>query len=131
MTSKIPLRPLQPMEQTSFSEPQTPLSCGKRQNVSVACTECREKRTKCSGAMPCAKCTAKGCQCIYDPDSDRRRKPCSKSLALRQALLYTVLKLRSGNVNDVRTFLLKIRRLQSDGDAENFLLQESKLFNLG
>ncbi|CDM38396.1 Zn(2)-C6 fungal-type DNA-binding domain [Penicillium roqueforti FM164] len=127
MTGQNALRPLRPMVQASLSQLQTsPSSCGKRQNVSLACTNCRQKRTKCSGALPCANCKAKLCQCIYDPSSDRRRKSYSiESSALRQALLYTVVKLRSRARDEVKTFISKIRSLQTDRDGENFLLRES------
>lgn len=81
---------------------------------------------QCSGALPCANCKAKLCQCIYDPSSDRRRKSYSiESSALRQALLYTVVKLRSRARDEVKTFISKIRSLQTDRDGENFLLRES------
>ncbi|KAJ5808870.1 hypothetical protein N7474_010139 [Penicillium riverlandense] len=132
-TSLRPLRPLCPIEKGSFPQPQTPCSsCRKRRNVSLACTECRQKKTKCSGTTPCANCTAKGCQCIYDQSSDRRRKSYSREPStLRQALLYAVVKLRSGTPDNVKSFILKIRSLQTDRDGELFLLQESGLSNVG
>ncbi|KAJ5751413.1 uncharacterized protein N7511_008378 [Penicillium nucicola] len=127
MTNKASLRPLRPREKGSSSQSQIPRpSVEKRQNVSLACTECRQKRTKCSGTTPCANCTAKGCQCIYG--SDRRRKSHSiESSILHQALLYTVVKLRSRNPDNVKSFILQIRGLQSDRDGEIFLLRESRL----
>ncbi|CAG8063405.1 unnamed protein product [Penicillium nalgiovense] len=117
--------PLWPMEKGSSSQSQIPRpSVEKRRNVSLACTECRQKRIKCSGTTPCANCTAKGCQCFYG--SDRRRKTHSIESMLHQALLYTVVKLRSENLDTVRTFILQIRALQSARDGTSFLLSESR-----
>ncbi|KAF4766911.1 hypothetical protein HAV15_010603 [Penicillium sp. str.  len=118
--------PLWPMEEGSSSQSQIPRPpVEKRRNVSLACTECRQKRIKCSGTTPCANCTAKGCQCFYG--SDRRRKAHSiESSMLLQALLYTVVKLRSGNPDTVRSFILQIRALQSARDGTSFLLSESR-----
>jgi hypothetical protein len=45
---------------------------------------------------------------------------------LHQALLYTVVKLRSGNPDTVRSFVLQIRALQSARDGTSFLLSESR-----
>ncbi|CRL25422.1 Fungal transcriptional regulatory protein, N-terminal [Penicillium camemberti] len=109
---------------SSQSQIQRP-SVVKRQNVSLACTECRKKRIKCSGTTPCANCTAKGCPCLYG--SDRRRKAhIIESFILQQALLYTVGQLRSENPDKVKSFILRIRGFQSNRDAETFLLCESR-----
>lgn len=45
---------------------------------------------------------------------------------LHQALLYTVDKLRSENLDTVRSFILQIRALQSARDGTSFLLSESR-----
>ncbi|KAI1173876.1 fungal-specific transcription factor domain-containing protein [Nemania sp. FL0916] len=51
-------------------------SLQKRQCVSIACIACRRRKSKCDGALPsCAACASVyGTECIYDPNSDHRRK---------------------------------------------------------
>ncbi|KEY70906.1 hypothetical protein S7711_00748 [Stachybotrys chartarum IBT 7711] len=48
----------------------------KRRCVSTACIACRKRKSKCDGALPsCAACSSVyGTDCIYDPNSDHRRK---------------------------------------------------------
>lgn len=48
----------------------------KRRCVSTACIACRRRKSKCDGALPsCAACSSVyGTECIYDPNSDHRRK---------------------------------------------------------
>ncbi|KAK1782469.1 fungal-specific transcription factor domain-containing protein [Copromyces sp. CBS 386.78] len=48
----------------------------KRRCVSTACIACRRRKSKCDGALPsCAACASVyGTECIYDPNSDHRRK---------------------------------------------------------
>lgn len=48
----------------------------KRRCVSTACVACRRRKSKCDGALPsCAACASVyGTECIYDPNSDHRRK---------------------------------------------------------
>lgn len=48
----------------------------KRRCVSTACIACRKRKSKCDGALPsCAACASVyGTECIYDPNSDHRRK---------------------------------------------------------
>ncbi|KAM5365359.1 hypothetical protein ACJA88_012541 [Fusarium oxysporum] len=48
----------------------------KRRCVSTACIACRKRKSKCDGALPsCAACSSVyGTECVYDPNSDHRRK---------------------------------------------------------
>ena len=48
----------------------------KRRCISTACVACRKRKSKCDGALPsCAACASVyGTECIYDPNSDHRRK---------------------------------------------------------
>ncbi|TLD26861.1 hypothetical protein PspLS_04755 [Pyricularia sp. CBS 133598] len=48
----------------------------KRRCVSTACIACRKRKSKCDGANPsCAACASVyGTECVYDPNSDHRRK---------------------------------------------------------
>ncbi|EPE06090.1 nitrogen assimilation transcription factor nit-4 [Ophiostoma piceae UAMH 11346] len=51
-------------------------SSQKRRCVSTACVACRKRKSKCDGAMPsCAACSSVYyTECVYDPNSDHRRK---------------------------------------------------------
>lgn len=51
-------------------------STQKRRCVSTACIACRRRKSKCDGALPsCAACASVyGTECVYDPNSDHRRK---------------------------------------------------------
>ncbi|KAF2145744.1 uncharacterized protein K452DRAFT_244065 [Aplosporella prunicola CBS 121167] len=45
-----------------------------RRHVTTACLACRESKIKCDGAQPsCEKCKAKGKECRYSQDEDKRR----------------------------------------------------------
>lgn len=48
----------------------------KRRCVSSACVACRRRKSKCDGHLPaCAACASVyGTECVYDPNSDHRRK---------------------------------------------------------
>ncbi|EHK20324.1 uncharacterized protein TRIVIDRAFT_154783, partial [Trichoderma virens Gv29-8] len=48
----------------------------KRRCISTACVACRRRKSKCDGALPsCAACASVyGTECIYNPNSDHRRK---------------------------------------------------------
>ncbi|KAI0394007.1 fungal-specific transcription factor domain-containing protein [Xylariaceae sp. FL0594] len=51
-------------------------SLQKRRCVSTACIACRRRKSKCDAALPsCAACASVyGTECVYDPNSDHRRK---------------------------------------------------------
>ncbi|KAJ5461039.1 uncharacterized protein N7458_002591 [Penicillium daleae] len=102
----------------------------RRRNVSIACTECRRKRTKvrqpnpyprirrqCSGTTPCTSCKNKQRQCLYDPTKHQRNA--------HPALCRVVTKLRSGTSKEILQFVLRIRSLKTDGDAVSRLLDDS------
>ncbi|KAL2785572.1 hypothetical protein BJX66DRAFT_314484, partial [Aspergillus keveii] len=46
----------------------------KRTKVSRACSACQEKRSKCSGGVPCRKCHENGTECLIDLNTDKRRR---------------------------------------------------------
>ncbi|KUL88934.1 hypothetical protein ZTR_03449 [Talaromyces verruculosus] len=57
------------------STPQTPTADeGKPKRASMACLECKKRRTKCSTGSPCMECSNHGRECIYDALADKRRK---------------------------------------------------------
>lgn len=47
---------------------------GKTKRASMACLECKKRRTKCSTGNPCTECANHGRDCIYDVNADKRRK---------------------------------------------------------
>ncbi|KAF2750188.1 hypothetical protein M011DRAFT_417906 [Sporormia fimetaria CBS 119925] len=51
-------------------------SSKKRRCISSACVPCRKRKSKCDGTMPaCSACAAVyNTECVYDPNSDHRRK---------------------------------------------------------
>ena len=64
---------------TSKSRPrrsENAVDAAKRRCVSTACIACRRRKSKCDGNLPaCAACASVyNTECIYDPNSDHRRK---------------------------------------------------------
>ncbi|EFQ33801.1 fungal specific transcription factor domain-containing protein [Colletotrichum graminicola] len=47
----------------------------KLHKVSRACDFCKQRKAKCSGTIPCDKCTRKGRTCVYDAKYSRGRPP--------------------------------------------------------
>ncbi|KAF4512970.1 hypothetical protein G6O67_000293 [Ophiocordyceps sinensis] len=68
----------------------------KRRCISTACIACRKRKSKCDGALPsCAACASVyGTECIYDPNSDHRRKGVYReradSIKARSSTLQTI-----------------------------------------
>ncbi|KAL3442473.1 hypothetical protein BJX65DRAFT_286844 [Aspergillus insuetus] len=46
----------------------------KRTKISRACSACQERRSKCSGGVPCTKCNESDTKCHVDPRTDNRRR---------------------------------------------------------
>ncbi|CAK1358382.1 unnamed protein product [Cercospora beticola] len=94
-----------------------PEDASKRRCVSTACTACRKRKSKCDGNLPaCAACCqVYGTECIYDPNSDHRRKGVYKNdldnLKTRSSTLQTLIEAIlnypedevAGLVRDIRT----------------------------
>ncbi|KAH7021403.1 fungal-specific transcription factor domain-containing protein [Microdochium trichocladiopsis] len=47
----------------------------KGRKVSRACDHCKQRKARCTGTLPCNKCTAKGITCVYDASYSRGRPP--------------------------------------------------------
>ena len=45
-----------------------------RSYVSIACDNCRKRRRKCNGELPCHYCSGKNKPCVYDKTKDKRRR---------------------------------------------------------
>jgi hypothetical protein len=56
----------------------------KKTRVSTACIECRRRKSKCNGEIPCSGCRSKGLKCTMLFD-DRRRKAVSNANESQQA----------------------------------------------
>ncbi|RMD43705.1 hypothetical protein DV735_g1440, partial [Chaetothyriales sp. CBS 134920] len=56
---------------------------------SSACVSCQRKRRRCDGAedQPCTECLKLGVECVFDRDSDGRRKPQREKAKRDQVLL--------------------------------------------
>ncbi|WZH45840.1 fungal-specific transcription factor domain-containing protein [Fusarium acuminatum] len=59
----------------SAKEASEPEGLRKARKVSRACDFCKSRKAKCSGDQPCAKCAAKGLNCLYDSKYTRGRPP--------------------------------------------------------
>ncbi|KAK5688469.1 hypothetical protein LTS10_000447 [Elasticomyces elasticus] len=98
----------------------------KRRCVSTACIACRKRKSKCDGALPaCAACLqVYGTNCIYDPNSDHRRKGVYKNdiadLKTRETTLQTLIEaILNSPEEDVPALVQEIRTCESlDAVAE-------------
>ncbi|TGJ85052.1 hypothetical protein E0Z10_g3699 [Xylaria hypoxylon] len=107
-------------------------SLQKRRCVSTACIACRRRKSKCDGALPsCAACASVyGTECIYDPNSDHRRKGVYRekidsmkaSNSTLQILIEAILNAEEEDVYDI---VKRIRTCDNlDTVAESILNQE-------
>ncbi|TVY36267.1 Nitrogen assimilation transcription factor [Lachnellula subtilissima] len=107
----------------------------KRRCVSTACIACRRRKSKCDGNTPsCAACSSVyRTECVYDPNSDHRRKGVYKekidSLKTRNSTLQTLVQAILNAVeDDVPALIKQIRTCESlDDVADNILRQEQGL----
>lgn len=105
----------------------------KRRCVSTACIACRKRKSKCDGNTPsCAACSSVyGTECVYDPNSDHRRKGVYKekidSLKTRNSTLQTLIQaILNASESDVPNLVRQIRTCESlDDVADNILRQET------
>ncbi|KAI1322288.1 fungal-specific transcription factor domain-containing protein [Xylariaceae sp. FL0255] len=99
-----------------------------------ACIACRRRKSKCDGALPsCAACASVyGTECVYDPNSDHRRKGVYRektdtmkaSNSTLQVLVEAILNAEEEDVSDI---VKRIRTCESlDAVAESLLTQGSE-----
>ncbi|KAK4165906.1 fungal-specific transcription factor domain-containing protein [Cladorrhinum sp. PSN259] len=101
----------------------------KRRCVSTACVACRKRKSKCDGAVPsCAACASVyGTECVYDPNSDHRRKGVYRektdSMKARESTLHILIEaILNAAEDDVPAIVKKIRTCDSlDRVAEDIL----------
>lgn len=107
-------------------------STQKRRCVSTACIACRRRKSKCDGALPsCAACASVyGTECIYDPNSDHRRKGVYRekvdSMKAQNSTLQILIEaILNAEEDDVPDIVKRIRTCDSlDSVAESILKQE-------
>ncbi|KAK2932666.1 Zn2-C6 fungal-type DNA-binding domain [Fusarium oxysporum f. sp. vasinfectum] len=101
----------------------------KRRCVSTACIACRKRKSKCDGALPsCAACSSVyGTECVYDPNSDHRRKGVYRekvdSMKARNSTLQILIEaILNAEEDDVLGIVQKIRTCNSlDAVAEDII----------
>lgn len=111
----------------------------KRRCVSTACIACRKRKSKCDGAVPsCAACSSVyGTECVYDPNSDHRRKGVYRekidSMKARNSTLQILIEaILNADEDDVPSIVSKIRTCNSlDAVAEQMLKQRQQLEQQG
>lgn len=104
----------------------------KRRCVSTACIACRKRKSKCDGALPqCAACEkVYGTECVYDPNSDHRRKGVYKNdiadLKTRNSTLQTLIQaILNYPEDEVAGLVREIRTCESlDAVAEAIVAKE-------
>ena len=107
-------------------------SAQKRRCVSTACVACRKRKSKCDGALPsCAACASVYCtECVYDPNSDHRRKGVYRekvdSMKAQNSTLQILIEaILNADEDDVPAIVKKIRTCDSlDAVAESFVKDE-------
>ncbi|KAJ6078973.1 hypothetical protein N7467_008726 [Penicillium canescens] len=94
----------------------------KRRCVSTACVACRRRKSKCDGNLPsCAACySVYHTPCVYDPNSDHRRKGVYKkdtdTLRTKNTTLHTLIQAIL-NYDEADAFEL-VRQIRSCDDLE-------------
>ncbi|POS80535.1 fungal specific transcription factor [Diaporthe helianthi] len=104
----------------------------KRRCVSTACIACRKRKSKCDGALPsCAACASVyETECVYDPNSDHRRKGVYRekidSAKARNSTLQILIEaILNAAEEDVPEITRRIRTCDSlDAVAETILHEE-------
>ncbi|KAK0637258.1 fungal-specific transcription factor domain-containing protein [Bombardia bombarda] len=104
----------------------------KRRCVSTACIACRKRKSKCDGALPsCAACSSVyGTECVYDPNSDHRRKgvyreKIDSTKARNSTLQILVEAILNADEEDVPAIVKRIRTCDSlDAVAESIIKNE-------
>lgn len=109
----------------------------KRRCVSTACIACRKRKSKCDGNLPaCAACSqVYGTDCVYDINSDHRRKGVYKNetgnLKARDSTLQTLIQaILNYPEDDVDALVRDIRTCENlDAVAERIVAKENGVEN--
>lgn len=113
-------------------------SSPKRRCVSTACIACRKRKSKCDGAVPsCAACASVyGTECIYDPNSDHRRKGVYKdkvdSMKARNSTLQILIEaILNSTEEEAMSIVRRIRTCDSlDSVAEHIIKHDDEDENI-
>ncbi|KAL2864698.1 putative C6 transcription factor (NirA) [Aspergillus lucknowensis] len=105
----------------------------KRRCVSTACIACRRRKSKCDGNLPsCAACSSVyHTTCVYDPNSDHRRKGVYKkdtdTLRTKNSTLLTLIQaLLNYEEEDAFDLVRQIRSCDSLEDVAHSLLNQDR-----
>ncbi|KAL5341558.1 nitrogen assimilation transcription factor nirA [Aspergillus crustosus] len=123
--------------QTKSSKTQGPKTdnapSSKRRCVSTACIACRRRKSKCDGNLPsCAACSSVyHTTCVYDPNSDHRRKGVYKkdtdTLRTKNSTLLTLIQaLLNYEEEDAFDLVRQIRSCDSLEDVAQSLIDQEK-----
>ncbi|KAM0514220.1 hypothetical protein ACHAPE_007057 [Trichoderma viride] len=107
----------------------------KRRCISTACVACRRRKSKCDGALPsCAACASVyGTECIYNPNSDHRRKGVYRekidSMKAQNSTLQIIVEaILNANDDEVPEVVNKIRTCDNlDTVAQELLAMSSEV----
>jgi hypothetical protein len=105
----------------------------KRRCVSTACIACRRRKSKCDGNLPsCAACSSVyHTPCVYDPNSDHRRKGVYKkdtdTLRTKNSTLHTLVQaLLNYDEEDAFDLVRQIRSCDSLEDVAQSIMSRDK-----
>ncbi|OBT90556.1 hypothetical protein VE02_01001 [Pseudogymnoascus sp. 03VT05] len=103
----------------------------KRRCVSTACIACRRRKSKCDGNTPsCAACSSVyGTECVYDPNSDHRRKGVYKekadTLKARESTLQTIVQaILNSSEDNVSALVRQIRTCDNLDDIADTITRK-------
>ncbi|KAF5865706.1 hypothetical protein ETB97_002680 [Aspergillus alliaceus] len=109
-------------------------STSKRRCVSTACIACRRRKSKCDGNLPsCAACSSVyHTTCVYDPNSDHRRKGVYKkdtdTLRTKNATLLTLIQaLLNYEEEDAFDLVRQIRSCDNLEDVAQSIMGQEKI----
>ncbi|RJE26454.1 hypothetical protein PHISCL_01164, partial [Aspergillus sclerotialis] len=73
-----PYRPIRPRTSVPDGSSTHNTEDGKLKRASIACTECKRRRVRCSDGIPCTECSIHDRNCVYNELADKRRKIAAK-----------------------------------------------------
>ncbi|KAL4912908.1 hypothetical protein BDW62DRAFT_193606 [Aspergillus aurantiobrunneus] len=99
----------------------------RRKNVGTACSACKARKLKCTGAPPCANCLRSRLECTLDETADRRRRGVLKrkidTLEDKEDLLIRLLEYFRESSNGYTTSLLNLIRNHASPSEIRFYIE--------
>ncbi|KAJ9502334.1 hypothetical protein H2202_002399 [Exophiala xenobiotica] len=72
----MPAAQTQPVSQSDLHESTSPPPSYKRRRIALACTSCRNRKSRCNGSKPsCSLCVELGFECVYQQPAAGNTKP--------------------------------------------------------